>query len=159
MIDDYHTIEDAKRYIERHRDTGLRCPCCNSFLKVYKRKMHQEMAYLLIRLYKLRLSDYHHTNTLVALTGEFRFRGGDWALLRHWGLIEKMPKNPLEDKKSSGFWRITTMGKLFVEGVAKMPSHVMIYNGDFVRFDGHHVSIRECLGKRFSYEELLGGAA
>ena len=91
-------------------------------------------------------------------------RGGDYAKLRHWGLIEAHPDNQeagAPDRKSAGYWRITMHGRDFVRGRCAVRRHVHIFAGRRIEAGGggDPVLIWECLKNRFSYHELMGSAA
>ncbi|MCA9495771.1 MAG: hypothetical protein KC589_02420, partial [Nanoarchaeota archaeon] len=47
------TLEQAKKILrESIEKDGATCPCCNQFVKAYKRKITSSMAYSLIRIVK-----------------------------------------------------------------------------------------------------------
>jgi hypothetical protein len=81
--------------------------------------------------------------------------GGDYGKLAYWGLVESMPVAPEIDKGSSGQWKITKKGVDFSAGNIKVPSHALIYNNTVMGFSTGLVDINKCLGKRFSYSEIM----
>jgi hypothetical protein len=83
-------------------------------------------------------------------------RGGEWTLLRHWGLIESSP-NEDPKKRNSGLWRPTEKGVDFAFGRLLIPSHFIGYNNMFIEYHGEHVGIKTALGEHFSYDELMRG--
>jgi hypothetical protein len=80
---------------------------------------------------------------------------GDFAKLSYWDLIEEKAKNDLDDKKNSGWWRITDKGRLFVENKHLITEYVLIYDSRVVGFDGDQIRITDTLGDKFSYTELM----
>ena len=113
------------------------------------------MARMLIAFYRLGLDDFVHVKDIVARTGLSDYRCGEWAKMKLWGLIEEMPKSDGGDKKTSGFWRVTDAGRRFVGRRSTIYSHVKVFDGRFFGFSGDPVYIDECLGKKFSYGELV----
>ena len=151
------TLQEAKEYLRENFTKGSNCPCCSQFVKLYKRKLASTPSRMLIKLNYLG-DGWHHVSKLVkgiSLTGS-----NDFSKLAYWQLIEEK-QNTDEDKKTSGFWRITTKGVLFVENKIKIPSHVFIFNGKKMfsvgnrGFSDKTINIVDCLGKKFSYNELM----
>jgi hypothetical protein len=86
-----------------------------------------------------------------------RVAGGTLATLRHWKLIEQQEQPDGErSKKASGFWRPTELGVNFVRRMARVPSHVVLYNNEVEGFTETTTDIEEALGKHFDYAELMG---
>lgn len=151
-------MSDAKNKLARELDRGTHCPCCGQYAKRYKRRIHYTMAKLLIHFYRVNQDQqFMHYTDIIAATGVDEFRGGDFTKLQLWGLIIEKPKAEDEDKKASGYWKITDKGCAFVEGKVEVPMHAYIYNNRVRGFsDDKFVSIKDCLGKKFSYSELMG---
>ena len=129
------------------------------FAKMYERKIYSSMAAALICFYrKYSDGEYIHKSELVkhqSLSGTFG--GGDFAKLSLWNLISEKPSDKKAKGKTSGYWAITSDGKLFVQGLLKVKSYVRIYDGHPYGFTGDLVDIHNCLGTRFSYEKLMKG--
>jgi predicted transcriptional regulator len=104
------TLQESKEFLRANFDKGVSCPCCNQFVKLYKRKLNSGMAMALIHIYKqgnwINVKDYMRKNSLP--------NNHDWTLLRYWGLIEESTKTE-EGKKTNGVWRITQKGVKFIE--------------------------------------------
>lgn len=147
------TLDEAKQYTRENWEKGVRCPCCDQLVKLYKRPLYATIAVNLIRLYRLNRSEYHHITKILLPNSS---GGGDFAKLVYWGLVEEQPK-PADDtkKRTTGMWRITDKGVQFVEKRRNIPSHVQLYDGRFLGLIGDPVSIVEVLGKKFNYEELM----
>ena len=155
------TISEAKTWLRERLKEGARCPVCKQFAKMYERKLYSSQAAALIYLYKNfdREEFVHKTDLLKSKNLRGTFGGGDFAKLAYWGLIEEKPNEEDPEKRSSGYWRITPEGERIVEGKIRVRSHVKIYDSRFFGFTGDEVSIQDCLGKKFSYSELIGGGA
>jgi hypothetical protein len=132
---------------------GVICPCCDQRAKVYRRKLNAEMARALIVLYRHHLStgeEWVHVPTVLAA------QGGDPIKMVAWGLIEALPDATRWDGSSRvGVYRVTPDGQAFVLGVKRVASHVLIYNQDIIGISEETTDIREALGVRFNYAELM----
>lgn len=145
------TLAEAKQWLRDRVDDGAECPCCEQFAKVYKRKLNSTMARGLLWLYKQGDGWVEANRTaphwLVS-------KGGTFATLSHWGLIEEQPGTG-GAKRTSGVWRITPAGKVFASGAGMTPARVRLYAGRVLGFSSEQTTIREALGKRFNYDELM----
>ena len=139
--------------LEAHKE-GTTCQNCGQHAKVYNRNIHSTTAAQLIKAYHLGASsEFIHVSKLL-------FKGasgiGDFPKAVYWGMIEEMPNND-PDKRSSGFWKLTHMGVDFVLGKVGIPKYARVYNGELLNppFVGPTVYIRDCLGSKWSYSELM----
>ena len=149
-----NTIKQAKDWLRSKMDKGATCPCCNQFVKMYKRKLNSTMARSLVRLYHLDKfnSIYYHNVNIVKSVSE---SVGDFAKLLYWGMIEQKPNDDDKSKKNAGMWKITDKGRMFVEGKIKVPKHVNVYNSKPYGFTMEETDIKEALGDKFDYSELM----
>jgi hypothetical protein len=83
-------------------------------------------------------------------------QGGYGTLGKYWGLIEQKPGVRDDGSNRVGWWRLTELGSQFVYEQATVPRYADIYNGRRLRLHGPAWSIRQALGSRFSYDELMG---
>lgn len=151
------TLEEAKTYLRENVEDGAKCPCCGQLAKVYKRAITGSSAAWLCSLYRA-APDGRFVHVSNIDHGQPSEIGGDAAKLSYWGLIEEMPKDPLDTKKrTSGFWRITSLGIKFVRGDATVPKHVRLYDGRLLGFvdADNRVTIRQALGTKFDYARLM----
>lgn len=156
-------FEDVRNYILSSRDEGVKCPCCERFSKVYRRSITSSMAYALYLIY------CHSANTgkkwlhvpsflsdSVSKNAGATSRGGDWAKLGYWDLLQEHHDVREDGGKHVGWWRITDLGEAFVEGKVKIPKHAVVYNQTLMALDtGELVSFEESLKNRFNYDELM----
>lgn len=149
---DPRTVKQVKAHLRDNWVEGTACPCCGQYVKLYRRKLNSGMARTLILIY------HHHPIGWVNVKGflrEHNFQNNhDWTLLSYWGFIVER-ENTDPQKKSSGEWRMTDKGRDFVRRNLRAPSHIKIYNNEFLGFDGTEITILEALGKRFDYRELM----
>jgi len=181
-LDDSTSLGTAKAWLrKRARDKGAHCPCCRQWVKVYKRALNSQMARWLIWLVRTseqqmnggaeaaRVEDPVHPREGVGPWVDIKrspVRGGDYAKLIHWGLVEHKPnldkgkkKDGRADTRDSGMWRPTYKGIDFVYRRVVVPSHVYLYDGQKIYEERKMLSIIEALGERFSYEELMNAVA
>lgn len=140
---------------------GCVCPCCGQFAKRYRRRLNGSMCRALIlicRHFRANPRDewLHVENFLKAIPSITSAVRGDVAKLRHWGLIERKTDAREDGSDRCGYYRQTAKAVSFIRGVVRVPSWVEIYNGKPEAFAAELVSIRECLGKRFDYSDLMG---
>lgn len=144
------TIEEAKQVLRDGVEDGVECPCCHQYVKLYRRPMHAQQAKMLIELFKLG-PGWHKAHDFTDGSGEF-------SKLRFWGLVEEERPN-LGEGRTSGAWRITTLGRSFVSGHALVPARVRIFNKQFYGLEGDPVLITHVLGNKFNYDDLMGNAS
>tara|TARA_A100001515_G_scaffold120041_1_gene102859 strand:+ start:8922 stop:9530 length:609 start_codon:yes stop_codon:yes gene_type:complete len=170
MSDSLETL-DLEELRELSRQPVSKCALCGGRSKVYAYKLGSYvrvlcwLAYMDNKRNSMRHEQlpseshngsrwHHHIPSSGAING-----GGDYAKLRYWGLMERMPKDPEQDKRSSGMWRLTKTGKMFVYGKATVSS-VCYYRhpeGGVLGFEPKQIGIEEALGKKFSYKSLMAG--
>lgn len=166
------SLADARDWMRQHVVRyGAVCPCCEQFAKVYRRKLNSQMARAMIAIYRsTQPGEWIDVPALlVALAADPRWhlstvvRGGDWAKARWFGLIEQQqtiddsvgPKSK-QRFKLSRLYRLTPMGRQFVERAIRVPSVVVIYNDRPLRLDtSEAVDIVDALGRHFDYSELM----
>lgn len=150
------TLSIAKDYILKNRDAGVSCPCCDRFIKVYKRSLHASMGYWLVRFYKAYLHEdrWWHINELCQ--NKKGISTGDYSYLECWGLL-KHKMNEDSETKDSGLWKITENGIRFVKGEILMPkkAHILNVSTNVIDFSEEKVSIHDVLRKKFDYYELM----
>ena len=139
------TVAEARDWLRPRALKGTRCPCCNQDVKVYRRRLYASLARALSYMYRHRDED-----NCFRITSAIETKNGDTAKLRHWGLIDADPQG------RSGTWRITPKGEAFVRGRIRVLSHVEIYNKKLLDINGDEITIRDALGRRFDYDELMG---
>lgn len=154
----FYTLEEAKQFLRENWEKGAPCPCCTQYVKQYKRKLNSGMAYVLIAIYNIdkTLEDDHYFEMAKVLVS--KGIGGinlEYAKLAYWGLTEAQPGNDDPTKRTSGMWRITDRGRRFVEGKIAIPKHVKTFNSKFYGYSDETITIREALGEKFDYEELM----
>lgn len=148
------SLDDAQeQFNDAIHGDGMRCPCCQRWGKVYGYGVNATMARALIWLYfKAGNGDWVNIQTE---SPSWILRTKSLSTLKHWGLIERKPKDDDADVKHSGIWRITTSGVLFVENKLSIHKKVFIFDDTIQGYSKDFVTIMDCLGENFSYSELM----
>lgn len=149
------TLAEARSVVIESLNEGSICPCCGQFARRYKRTIYSSQVKQLISLYKLNRDLGWHLffhRTVVVRTAN----NNDLALLRHWGLLELEP-NADPGKKDSGNFRITKLGRQFVEQKIRVPRACFQYNDTVEGFTEETIDCREALKQRFDYDQLMNG--
>lgn len=146
-----------ERLLAMSKEKASRCDCCGRTLKVYKFKLGSYVRTLIWLLHQ-RASPEHWLHVSKCPVPEMWNGGGDYGKLEWWGLIERRPLHDDPTKKSSGYWRLTTLGEQFTRNYVEVPSHVFYEPPS--RVLGWHtnlVLIGEALPSRFNYSALMRG--
>jgi len=149
------TLEEAKKQLRKNFKAGQACPCCHQFVKAYKLQIHSTMARALLEFYH---NAPHDRFTHVRNSNRFPIliKSGSFSKLAYWDLIQE-ERNDDTDKKRSGHWKLTQNGILFAEKQLKIKRYVWVYNGKMLPMqEDEQTDIVGCLGKKFSYSELMG---
>lgn len=142
VFPDSAPLGEAREWLrEQVRDDGAKCPCCSQFAKVYRRKLNSGMARSLIRMYLVGGRGW------VNITTDIPARSREEGKLPYWELAE-----PHEIR---GIWRVTELGERWVKDMAEVPRHAEVYDGRCLRLLGDPIRIREALGAKFDYDELM----
>lgn len=144
-------LTDARDWLRDRLDDGEKCPCCTQFAKVYRRKINSGMAYALLRFYNAVGREWGHKPDVLKGVGA---AARDESLLRYWGLFEESTEQR-DDGGRSGWWRVTEVGEDFALRRVRVPKYARIYDGRCLGLTGELIDIRDALGDRFSYEELM----
>lgn len=152
MIMPTMTLSEAVTYVENGKDDGVVCPCCNQFVKRYRRPITSAMAYALILIHNSTRSWIHVTEFL---TEKKITASRDVVLLRHWNLLEKNLEPKSDSNPDSGFYRITEKGVFFVQNKIVVPKYCYLFNNEREGFCDEVTNITDCLGDGFKYSELV----
>lgn len=157
-------LEQAR--INYHRHDGTECGVCGQRTQLYRRTISAAMAAWGVKLVWLARVPGSVMPGLDLGYGEgigsFQWvsidaiptRGGDYAKLALWGLIEK--RDP-EDGRNSGYFKPTPAGVDFFLGKSPAPRHAFIYNQKVIALSEEQITIHEALGVKFDYDALMRG--
>ena len=159
------SLEDAKKWLRVRFGKGATCPCCQQFVRLYKRGFSKSSAYVLLlmaRYYRTaQPEEWLHVPSYIAeMSADNPRRAaavrGDWAKLKFWGLIEEKPEVRADGSPRVGYWRMTPLGRQFVNREVKVPAYVYIYNSEpLQRAVEEQITIDDALSTEFSYAELM----
>jgi len=151
-----NTLQEAKSHLRNEWNKGTNCPCCGQFVKLYERKLNVGMTLFLIGLYKLdpQGASFHHAKEVLKQIGAFT-TSRDYSILEYFKLTQSMP-NTDDDKRTSGYWKLTQLGREFVLDRAEVPSHIRIFNNKSYGVTGSRITVRGALSSKFNYDELMG---
>lgn len=151
-----NTIQEGKDYLREHFKKGVKCPCCDQMVKLYRRKLNSGMAYGLIKAFVLGgYKDFIHVPTVFTQNG-INTSNSEFSKLKYWGLVEEQINEDTK-KRNSGFWRITEKGMNFIRRSIGVPKYVYLFDGRAIKPEGEDdtVWIDECLGDKFDFQELM----
>lgn len=141
------SLAAARDLVLRKREKGVDCPCCDQYVKLYKRKFNANMAMFLTSLVKL----YEETHDWVSYQ-KCQFRGRDYSYITCWELA-MTGKDETGKKRTSGLWKPTTKGIDLVHCKIGIPSHVFLLDNVVQGFSSSTVFIQDVDG--FDYQELM----
>lgn len=149
------TIAEAKTHLRANFEKGVECPCCGQHVKMYKRKLNSGMALFLMGLYKLTCKSMpmFYSNKQIMEKMNINTSSLDYSVMKHFDLIA--PRVSELGKKDSGYWMITAKGVRFAAGHDSINKHVFLYNNKRQGFSDETITIKEALGSKFDYEELM----
>ena len=155
------TLEYAQKYVKDNQAKGVRCPCCARMVKEYHYTINSGQALAIIVIYRLtkQLSPEDGWIHILKAFGEhtkLNPQSLSFHRLKLWGLLEQQPTNDDPKKKTSGYWRITDIGKEFVLGTSKVKKGVYVLDGTITHFGEEDVDIHAALREKFNYETLMG---
>lgn len=153
-------LEEARLWVQTNLRSGVTCPCCGQFCKVYRRKLNSTMARALILIYHWFQAHpqekwLHVPDFLVKVKADSTVAGGDVSKLRFWDLLEAQKGQRADGSGRVGFYRITDLGRKFIEGKAAVPRYAFTYNQLLLRMSDEMTTIEQALGDRFDYGVLM----
>jgi hypothetical protein len=152
------TIKQARDYVARGRVNGVYCPCCNKFVKAYRRKLNATMAAALVWLVKHLESTGLPVAHIPTSAPRSIVRSNQLSTLKHWGLVEsvRVPSPDGQATPESGGWRPTELGIAFAQNKATISSHVVIADDQTVDADaGPQINVITALGAKYDYKTLI----
>lgn len=120
------TVAEARRALQDARQAGVQCPCCDQKVQEYRRSINIGMVRSLVAIYRVTHEPGH--SEWVHVPTEIGARSREEGKLAYWGILEEQHARR-EDGGRRGFWRITDLGKQFVEGRVTLPKYAYVYNG------------------------------
>lgn len=148
----WDTLREARGdlNVRMMKGEAVTCPCCDQLAKLYRRKINSTMARAIITMFRAGPSEgYLHVPSLPGDTHEI-------SQLSWWGLIEEKPGRR-DDEGRHGWWRLTKEGVEYVLMRHAVRKYALVYDHVVRGFEGEYVNIRDALGTRFNYHDLMEG--
>lgn len=151
------TVAEAKQFLRENWDEGVECPCCHQFVKRQKRILYSSMAYVLILIYKeqkkIGMDEWVNVHQLMR---NQKINVPDYTKFKFWDFLEAKIERRDDDSSRNGMWRITRKGVAFIKGQILAPKYFWVYNDKVFGASDQQVNIKEALGKKFDYMEMMG---
>ena len=145
MINDSTTIGEAKQLLRQGFVDGILCPCCDQLCKATKRRMRKPWAMLLNRIFIEHGQEWVHV--VNAYSRDIGRLANDWRFLRHHGLLEMHP-NDDASKTHSGYWRVTDLGRDFInDNATRIPAFVVVLFNQVIAESEETVSFLEVMSQ------------
>lgn len=140
------------------RNSEAICPCCARRARINRLRIHSTLALMLGRLYYISNREWGEPQSWVHIEA-FKPKhrtGNDFSIVKHWGLAEPKSAAPGEDKASSGMWRLTDAGVLWIEAATntRVPKYAFVMDDRVLGFSPELVTLKEALNNKFSFAEL-----
>lgn len=151
------TILETKKYLKQNLHKGITCPCCNQFVKAYKRKIRHSLAYGLINLFMIHETNEFHLEDELRRLDLKNIVRSDFPKLRFWNLIEKIKGKRDDGSSKNGFYKITQLGRRFVFNEVAIPKYIFLQNNELITpldDDIELVKIEDCFEK-YNYNEMF----
>jgi hypothetical protein len=137
-------------------EKGFVCEHCESYVKQYTRSFNANMALCILLLYRFNVRGFIKVEDFLIKNGQKRC--GDFSYLIHYKFLERQEGKREDGSKRTGYYRLTSLGILFAEGKIGAKRKFVILHNKLMGFEGDDIYIKEALGKKFSYEELMKDA-
>jgi hypothetical protein len=144
------TIQVGKDWLLARLRRGDKCPLCGQRAQLYRRKINSGMAHSLIRMYRINGTGWVHVPTSIGA------RSREEGKLAYWKLVEEQAGKGLHGGRA-GYWRVTALGEEFIRQQAQIPTYALVYDGRVLGFEGDMIGIKDCLGTKFDYDDLMAG--
>src|SRR5580765_8069466 len=156
-MNDDTPLGEARDWLRRQVYRGATCPCCTQFVKVYRRTLPNATARVMIALWHRDEGQnfVFLPDVLDRMTGT-PHQGGYGTLGQFWAWLQQQPGERADGSNRVGWWRLTDPGRSFVLGHHTVPRYAHLFNGRCLRLSGPPWSIRDALGTRFDYNQLMG---
>lgn len=148
-------LSEVRAVLRTLVEEGHRCPCCTQLAKVYRRRINSSQARNLILTYRANGREFGYLQKVRRSANVNGRDNREESKLRYWGLIEEAStRRP--DGGRAGWWRVTEKGEQWIHGRITVPKYARIYDTRCLQLLGDPVTIKDALGKRFDYNELMG---
>lgn len=149
------TLAEASTWVQDNAANGVICPCCSQHAKLYRRPFNSGMAVSLLWLVRYYEEVSKGSWIDVPRTAPKKvLRSREFDKLKLWGVAETRESDD-PTKRTSGLWRPTDLGIAVVRSDATVSKYLSIYNGNIVDRSKAQATLKECLNRKFDFEELM----
>jgi len=143
------SVAELRRMVRAGRVTksGVVCHGCERLAKDWGRTIHKTKAKALLDYYRW---DRRHPGEYMHVKESASHEASE---LKFWGVLEEERK-VRDDGGRAGYWRITDLGRRYVEGEITLPKYAVIYKHTVLRMDGPDLTFAQCLQVPFDLQEL-----
>ena len=134
---------------------GTHCRLCGQPVKIYSRPLNSAMSRTLIKMHLHGKKTDGWVN--MSEVKNFGLPSRDYGTLAHWGMTEKGGGVKSDGNPRTGLYRITKKGLDFIEDRIRVPAAIWTYNKKLLGMSKETISVREALGKKFNYTEMMNG--
>jgi hypothetical protein len=149
---------------------GGYCPVCEKWGKVNSVHLTGSMVRALGWLYKESQITGEQWINIPNAAPSTVMRSYNITSLKYWGFVEPRPKpakvvqlphvrgqkrEPQVNTRTSGYWAITDMGKLFLTNQSRVPDRVFVYADAVQGYGADTVSAKEVMDKKFDYDAMM----
>lgn len=126
------------------RGDRITCPCCDKSVAYDRKTLNSGLCKSLKFL-------YDHVGWACPSRELSHTLASAASLLRHWGLAESKVPVSKSRGKDSGLWKITHLGRQFVDGVITLPRSIRTYNGKLLGPpEGKDISFTDANVKKYT---------
>lgn len=151
------TIEQLKELLRENMDKGTICPCCNNYVKMYKRKLTSSMVFCLIHFKKHVDKNGNEFQNFITILDRLKLTStqrADWQKLVYFKLITAETSE--RGHPRSGYYKLTELGIKFVNHQSVVPEFVKVYNSKTYGYSEKQINISQAINNKFNYLELMG---
>lgn len=149
------TVQQAREIVRSRRDDGIHCPCCDRYVKVYRRSITRSQVLFLAHLYRLARQEANLAGVAPEvirvdardIKGQ-HMRGGDYAKLTLWGLVDSPADTP-------GLWRINPKGVAWLYGDVSVDRYAHVVDGELLRYSGPRWSVHDAYRETFRIQDIF----
>lgn len=140
------------QWLENRAFVGAHCPACERRAQIYPWNLRDTWVDVVKQVCRdprewVMLADY----------AEKKVQNS--ALVRHWGLIERSPGRREDGFPSTGYYRMTDLGRQFLKGEVSVPLKMRTFLGKFFDFPNpdERVYVQDVLPYRFNFDSFMRG--
>lgn len=146
------SLGEAIQWLGRRAPEGVDCPACARWTQVYTWSLRDTWVEILKQV----AAD---PDEWVMLAKYAKKKVQNAALLRHWGLIERSAGRREDGYRSTGYYRLTDLGRRFLRGEVSVPRQITTFDGECLGYvdENDRVYVHEVLGYRFDFDSFMRG--